>query len=292
MLWFTLSLLTAMISATEVASMKKLLSGVRPLEMVAFPLAYSLPLFLACLPFVPMPDLAPGVWTTALTLLPFNGLGLACTYWAARISPLSLTMPFQAFTPVVAVFLGISMLGEMPTLWGGLGIVVIVMGSWVLNLDPATARGKGVLLAPFRAILKERGSMLMLAAAIIYGLCAVLGKKLVLQSSPLFAGTFFFSLHNSVLLLVFLLTGRVRPRVLLGRPKAGLFVGTAMFLHVICHMFAVSMITTAYMIAIKRLNGFFSVILGRFMFGEGNMRFRMAGAGAMALGAAVIAILG
>ncbi|MBK7497414.1 MAG: hypothetical protein IPI28_19180 [Candidatus Omnitrophica bacterium] len=71
------------------------------------------------------------------------------------------------------------------------GIVMIVTGSYVLNLSKVTSG----FLGPFRAIAREPGSKLMLLVSFIYAFTSVIGKLAVLHSNPYVFG----SLYNITL---------------------------------------------------------------------------------------------
>ena len=57
---------------------------------------------------------------------------------AVNLSPLSLTIPYLGFTPVVVTVLAYPLLGEVPALQvrrsGLIGIALVVMGAIALNL--------------------------------------------------------------------------------------------------------------------------------------------------------------
>ncbi|NCC25961.1 MAG: EamA family transporter [Deltaproteobacteria bacterium] len=291
MLWFSLSILAAFFSATEAAYLKRRFGDRSPMGMNGVLSAYSLPFLLAALILLDLSPPGNDFWATMAVLIPVNALGTILHITAINISPLSLTMPYLAATPAFALGIAYVILGETPSAGGVAGIAVLIVGSYVLNLGTAPDGGR-FSLGPFRAMFRERGSRLMLGAAMIYGLTAVLGKKIVLQSDPLAAAIFFgLALHVTVLTLA-LTVGRIRCRDLFVRPGPGLMVGALQLAHLLCHFTAVSLVTTAYMVAVKRLNGLFGVIYGGLIFREGRMPVRLAGAGLMALGAAVIALFG
>ena len=290
MLWFFLSLLTAFAAASEGAVIKWRFADLRAPELVATPLLFSLPFFLAMTGIVERPETPdPAFWTTVALLAPINAVGFICHTWALKLSPLSLTLPFLAFTPLLVVLTGSLILGELPGPWGGVGVAAIVIGSYVINLDSVGREG---LWGPIKAIGRERGSLLMLCAAAIWGLAAVLGKKLVLQSSPMYAAAWFFSLHNSALLLALVCTGRIRFRVLAARYKPLALLGGLYLLEIVCHYSALALIEAVYMVAVKRLLGVFAVGYGWFFFKERNIGYRFAGAAVMTAGAVVIAMWG
>lgn len=289
MFWFLLSLATAFFAATEAAVIKKFLSDLEPLELASYPLAYSLPLFFVVLLFLPRPELKPDFWPTLALLLPINYLAFVSYIRGVSIAPLSVSMPFLSFSPAVAIFSGFLFLGEVPSTWGLVGIGAIVAGSYVLHLDSASP---GRLMEPFKAIFRERGAVLVLIAAAIFGVSAVMGKVLVLQSSPVYAGTMFFFVHNLIFVGLMFLFGKLRWSRLVLRPKAGMVVGSMLFSHIIFHFTAIALVAAAYMIAVKRLSGLFAVLYGGVLFKETHIPIRLAGAACMSLGAACIALWG
>ena len=287
MLWILLSLGTALFSASEAALTRHGFQHASPSSAVVAPLIFSLPLFALTMPFLEPPQLQPGFWSVLALLVPINAAGYYLQNWSFKSSPLSLTVPFMAFTPVFVLGTGFLYLGERPSAWGCLGVLVTVVGGYMLYADE-----KGGVLAPFRAILRERGSMLMLAAAMVWSVASVMGKQLILLSSPLYAGCVFSLAHNAALLLFLLLIGQVRPKELRPRIRHQLGLGLCLYLHIICHFAAVSMTTVAYMLSIKRLNGLFALGFERFLFGQPMLRNRLHGTAWMTAGAVIIAVMG
>ena len=268
--------------------LKRYFGHLRPLEMNAVIVLFSLPFFLVMFLFVDTPELAPGFWPTMSFTIPLNALGMVLHMTAINLSPLSLTMPYLAFTPAFVAVIAFLALGEAVTLVGVAGIVLIMLGSYVLNMGG----GMSSAFDPFKAIFRERGSLFMLLAAMIYAVTAVFSKKVAMQSSPVFAALVYFTILNGGLLLIFFLSGKVKLKNVVKRPLPGLLAGFFLAAHVTSHFVAVTMVATVYMISIKRISGVFSVAYGKLWFGDKNIGFRMLGAVFMAAGAAVIAILG
>lgn len=80
----------------------------------------------------------------------------------------------------------------------------------------------------------------------------------------------------------------MRSGSLLARPAAGILLGLAVALTVVCHMVAISKIEAAYMISIKRTSLLFSVLYGAYWFREEKIRERLAGAALMLAGILMI----
>ncbi|KAH9329476.1 hypothetical protein KI387_001584 [Taxus chinensis] len=54
---------------------------------------------------------------------------------ALQVSPMSVTIPYLAFTPVMLVFTSYFLMNEMPSVRGLLGVVVVTVGGYMLVLD-------------------------------------------------------------------------------------------------------------------------------------------------------------
>jgi len=207
---------------------------------------------------------------------------------AIKLSPLSLSIPFLSFTPVFMILTGFIVLEEVPNSWGIIGIGFVVAGSYLLNVTQV----KYGYFAPFRAILKEPGSILMLVVAFIYSFLAVLGKKAIQHSSPLFFGFFFLAALDITTLIFFPFLEKIRWRDILKVPVKGLSVGLMLFLHALFHCLAINMIEAVYMIAVKRMSILFSVVYGWILFKESDISARMLGALFMFAGVVFIILLG
>jgi drug/metabolite transporter (DMT)-like permease len=99
---------------------------------------------------------------------------------ALQVSPMSLCIPFMAFSPVFLIPMGYIVLGELPSFAKLLGVVLIVIGSLVMHRK-LFATG---WLAPLTAIVRERGSRYILLVAFILAITSPVEKQLVLMSSP------------------------------------------------------------------------------------------------------------
>jgi drug/metabolite transporter (DMT)-like permease len=286
--WILPALLTALMTASQDALVKRYFSNLSMFDMLAFPMAYSLPLFGLILPHVPVPALDGTFAIYFIAGIPVNLIGFLLHMRAIQVSPLSLSLPYLAFTPVFILLTGFVILGEVANGWGVFGVCIIVAGAYVLNIDPEVYSP----LSPFIALCREKGSLLMLLTAFIYSVGAVIGKKAIQHSSVMFFTTAFFSVFNSVCLAGMLITGRTRFGRLKRFPLQGALVGGLLFGHALCHGWAISMTKAVYMIAVKRLSILFGVIYGGLFFHERHLMYRMIGAGLMVVGAAVVTLKG
>ena len=286
MLWILLSLLTALSVSAQDTWVKKCFSGMTTYEMAAYPLIYSLPLFVVSIAFVPVPVFGSDfAWAFAVSL-PLNAVGFLLYMKAIKISPLSLTVPYLAFTPVFMLFTGYIFLNEIPGPRGIVGILTICCGGYILNIDPVRWR----LLAPFRAVFHETGSWIMLIVAFVYSFTSVIGKKAILNSSPLFFGVSFFITFNLCLICLMRVTGKIRFATFRKSPVNGFISGIFLYLQTLLHCLAVSLIEAAVMISVKRLSILFSILLGKAVFKERHASIRFSGALLMLAGTLLITL--
>jgi len=123
---------------------------------------------------------------TFLIYLTLNVLMITAVMWlyfrALQISPMSMCIPFLSFTPVFLIPTGFLILGEVPSPLKALGVALIVVGSLVMHRR-LFAEG---LLAPVKAVLREKGSRYMLLVSLIFAITNPLDKKLVTMSDVFF----------------------------------------------------------------------------------------------------------
>lgn len=288
MTWFLLSLAAAFLMASNSAWMKRFYSDVSPWEMCIIPFFYSTPLCGIALLMIDMPEIGSGFFPAFSWVFPLTMTAIVLHFRAIHMSPLSVTLPFLSFTPVFVLFTGELILGEKLNFLGTTGILLVVLGGYVLNLDSA----KYGILGPLKAIWREPGSALMLLVAAMYGLCSVGGKVLILESSAMFTGMLLFASIGVSLTIILVGVGKAKLSTILGNPLYGMGAGLIVFTEIVCHNVAISLTAAAYMITIKRMAGIFSVIYGWLLFNEHGIRYRLIGTGIMTAGAAFIALFG
>ena len=289
MSWFGLTLLSAFSLATADAITKRYLSDYRAGQMTLVRFGVTGLLLLPLLLMQPWPSLPAPFWGWIGLLLPIEILAMWLYMKAIRECPLSLTLPYLAFTPVFNVVTAYALLGETVTLPRFMGISLVVCGAWLLNLD-ARHDGRGpAFLAPFQAIVREQGSRLMLAVAALYSLTSVMGKGALQYVTPGFFGPFYFVLLGAVTVLLFASRDVRRWRVLARRPWAHLLVGLFMSIMVLAHFSAIAHVEVAYMIAVKRTSLLFGMLYGAWLFGETGLRRHLAAGALMIAGVYLIA---
>ncbi|MGE0372806.1 MAG: DMT family transporter [Gammaproteobacteria bacterium] len=265
--WFPLAMISAVTLGAADALTKRYFQDYQGWEMVlvriAVPGLILLPLALAR----PIPAVPPEFWGGMLVLVPLELLAMWLYMLAIRDSPLYLTLPYLAFTPVFNVLTGYLMLGETISARGFAGILSVVLGAWLLNLNHLATPLRGWFV-PLRAIAYERGSRLMLTVALVYSLTSALSKQVMLYATPESFGAFYFVLLSGVVLAA---TALFRPRglrVLVERPLPLVVVGVLMAAMVVTHFIAIAGIEVAYFLSVKRSSLVFAILFAMILFGE------------------------
>lgn len=221
-------------------------------------------------------------------------------YLAITISPLSLTVPFLTFTPALIPFFSALILNEGVTPVTYVGILLVVVGGYLLFFE----RGKDIF-KPFRSFFKEKGSILMMIAAVVYSSTAVLNRKLVLLTGSYNLGAI-YPLMSGIVVSLLLIPLWIRDRrkanedaelspaspklprtpgkiaIMIGAGIAGASMITN-------HFIAAGMVNAAYMISVKRTSALFALIYAHFLFREKDLRKRIVGVVLMIAGVFVIA---
>jgi drug/metabolite transporter (DMT)-like permease len=286
--WFLLAILTAVAVAGRDVSVKKLSANHSAMEIAAIELFWSIPFFLFGLCLIPIPPLDSYFWWSFAISLPLNWVSYLLYIIALTLAPLSITVPLLSFTPVFAILTGALILDEHVNVYGFWGIILIVVSSYLLNFNEAH---KGYF-KPFIALFTEKGSLLMFIVAFLFSIAGVVGKKAMIHSSPLFFGYFFFLVCNFSMLCGILLCSKVSVAKILRHTKAGIWLGSLFFLHIMLHCLAITGTNAAYMISIKRSSILFSVLFGWLLFKEEHFKFRGPASMLMFIGALLIAIFG
>lgn len=287
MIWFFLSLAAALSIAARDVSIKSY-KGLQPREIAVLELFWALPALIIGCVFVEIPPLDQTFWWTFILSIPINIMAYVLYLNAIKISPISLSVPFLAFTPIFMILTGFWVLGETINLWGGFGTGLIVIGSYILHFK----KNQLNFSAPFSAFIHEKGSWYMLIVAVLFAFAAVIGKKAILHSSPLFFSYSFFLVFNILILMGLFVRGKNNWQKIIRNSPKGLWLGGLLMIHISFHALAISISTAVYMVAVKRSSILFSVLLSWLILKERDIHYRGLGTLIMFVGMIFITLLG
>ncbi|MBI5847376.1 MAG: EamA family transporter [Nitrospirae bacterium] len=110
--WVTLSRTSAFFLATSDALAKKALQDQNEFLVTWFRMLFTLPVLVVTLFLVPWPRLDADFYLAFFAALPLELITVILYIKAFKRSPLSLTMPFLALTPVFLIAVSYAVLGE------------------------------------------------------------------------------------------------------------------------------------------------------------------------------------
>ena len=295
MLWFLFALTTATCESFRDVFNKKSLET-NDIYIVAWSLNFFTVVFLLPLVWITgVPEIGDRFFLSLAINSTLNGLSFLTLMKAIQASDLSKVAPMTTFTPLFLLLTSPLIVGEFPNPSGFVGIALIVVGAYLLNLN---ARKAGYL-APFKMLWKERGTKLGLLVAFLWSITANFDKIGVQNSAPIF---WVFSMFAGITLL---LSPLVMFQSKLGFKgskgnqissfsfrKSLVSIGLFNAIAVAFQMFALNLTLVPYVISVKRTSAIFSVIWSKVIFKESGFQERVTGAVVMVLGVICIALSG
>jgi len=287
MSWFVYAFVCALSLATADALSKKILDdNVDPSIVAWVRVGYAVPFMVIIIPFIDKPELDGVFYMATFMAIPFDMIALLLYMKAIKVSPLSLTLPFLSLTPVFLIGTSYIILGERPDKSGFIGIILVVIGAYLLNVHTIN-RG---LFEPFKAIAREQGSVLMIIVAFTFSIGVCFGKIAIQHSDPIFFSVVYSILLSFFLFLVISFKTRQFFSKAISRPVPFLLIGILITIMVITHVKAINLVEVSYMISVKRLSILFGVIYGVVFFKETNIKERFFGATVMVSGIIMITV--
>lgn len=240
--------------------------------------------------FIPQfEELSVSFWEALFINGTLNLIATVVYLKAIKHSELSVTIPMLAFTPVFLIFTSPIILGksELPNLISLVGILLVVFGSYLLNINE---RHLG-FWKPFRALLKENGPKLMLLVAFIWSITSIYDKVGSRETSSIF-WTLSVHFYINIFIGIILIFRRLKKieTFKISHIKEIIPIGLFSSLTSLFQMTAVQLALVANVISIKRTSIVISTIFGYLFFREKNIRSRMLGASIMVLGVIFITL--
>ena len=261
--------------------------GIHPL-VVNF-LTYFL-LSLVCLfiaAFIQWPVLPRQFWIYSILGGIVGALGNGFLVKALQYGDLSILGPINSYKSVVGIMVGIILLGEIPNLWGILGIALIIYGSYFV-LDTTTERFS-------LALLKKRDIQYRLWAMILTAIEAVFVKKVILSSSTIMAfmsWCCFGAVFSFVLLFIYRREINKEVKIISNR-YIGKFAALIVCIGTmqLTTNYTFEHLAVGYSLSLFQLSTIVSVLLGYRFFKELNIRKKLIGSAIMIIGSIVIILL-
>ncbi|MBN2367459.1 EamA family transporter [Candidatus Woesearchaeota archaeon] len=215
--------------------------------------------------------------------------GIAAIYYikALHISGVGHTIPLLSITPALILIWGF-FIGEIPTWLSASGVMMIVIGVYVLNIS----KNKEGILEPLLYVFKNKGSLMMFIIAIVYSINAVLFRFGYTYSDQF---TFLGSVGlGEIVLFSIILFFKKKPVKKIFTKDPLLLAGSAIAVVIgnILVAFAYNFLQVSYAIAMKRITILFSVIFGILFLKEKFSVEKLIGSVIIVAGVMLIAFYG
>ncbi|MGE5378172.1 MAG: EamA family transporter [Bacteroidota bacterium] len=211
---------------------------------------------------------------------------------ALRLTDLSILGPINAYKSILSLLLGIFILGEIPTLLGAAGILLILLGSYFF-IDPAPAQKDRNRVA---LLFRDRGVQLRLAVLVLSATEAIFLKKALLLSSPLITFIFWCILGAFIAMIfsLFSLKADIKSDLSTFKQRTSTYLLLALTtgLMQLSTLYAFGVLQVGYSLALFQTSALLSVFFGYKFFREQNLARRLLGASVMVMGAIFIVTFG
>ncbi len=290
-MWILLALYFALWNAISAVIIKKIVTKTAPFLFVFISEVFIFPFVIGMiLIFGGFPGISDGFWLFIIGSSTFDLVAFLAVAWAYRIADISLVAPMSSFNPVFATIMAMIFLGETPTPTKFIGIAVIAIGTYLLDIK----RG---LFVPLKKLFSNRGVQLFLLANLLWGVTPVFQKQaigLTHTASPL-VGPLFTALISNGLVTIYLL-----PWVIAHRGQAKQAVVRYWWVFLILAPFTAlaqlagfttyTLTNIGYATAIFKLSTLFTIIMGWLVFGEKDIKQRFIGALVMLAGTFILVL--
>ena len=285
MVWFVFAFSTALFESLKDVFSKK---GLKNFDeyIISWALRFfALPFLIPLLFIIEIPEFGDQFWIALLIGGSLNILPTILYMKALKHSDLSITVPMITFTPLFLLLTSPLIVGEFPNFLGLIGVLLIVVGSYTLNIN---RRHEGYF-GPFKALLKEQGPKLMLMVAIIWSFTSNIDKIGVQNSSPIFWVIAINIFLTVAMFPIMIYKSRRNLQQISPGYKALFPIGLASALTLIFQMTAINLVLVTYVISIKRTSAIMGVLFGYLIFKEKGIKERLVGVLIMIIGVIFIA---
>lgn len=293
-LWFFLALASALLYSFRGILEKHLIKNINKyvlgfaIRFFALPF-FFLPFFFLPDIFIPLSELPAQFWLAVIILTVVSTpLETIFYYKAIKEEEVSLVLPILSLSPVITLIFSTIILKEFPTLWGVIGVLLIIFGIYALKLGHA----REGIWQPFHHLKNNRGVRLMSVVLLSYGLGSVFDKMGVANSNA-----YMFALANYIgvsctLFAITYLKAKTHLKELFIYKKYFLIIGFIVAGYTLLYMLALETSFATYAIAVRSTSVLFTIILAYHFFKEKDLIQKAFAAVIIVLGLICIKIFG
>ncbi|WP_461041617.1 EamA family transporter [Spirosoma harenae] len=209
---------------------------------------------------------------------------------ALHLGDLSVLGPINAYKSVVGLIVSVFLLNEIPGWWGLAGVLLIIVGSYVVLGNGDSQKGLSL------HVFQRPAVKLRLAALVFSAIDGAFLKKAILVSTPITA-FFYWCLLGFVCTLLWILLSvrkKWRPQLALLASQKTIFIALCVVVALtqLASNVALAGMPVGYALALFQTSALLSVLFGYQFFREQHILRKLIGASIMVTGAILITVLG
>ena len=288
MIWIILAFATAIFNSAAMIAQKKVLLEEHAMEFSAVFSLINLILSLPLIYFIDFSKLTFNLIAIIFLIAWISSVAFLLIAKSVRHMEVSFVAPLLVIEPGITSIVAFFSLNEVLSLWQIGGISLLILGSYVLELEK-----KSRIFDPLKKLIKLRYAKYILIAILMYSITAVAERYILVAydlqvSAYIFLVHIFLALHFMIMLSTF--HDGIKG-IKNGFKKAGLPILLVSFFTVIHRFTQIAAFKLAYVgivLAIKRTSSLLTVIIGGELFHEKNIMRKSIATAIMIIGAVLI----
>lgn len=289
-MWFVYSLFFAIWTSISLLIIKKLTAKIDSRSLLFIVFIFTIPaVFILLMLTGGIPRVTTNFYVFITIAALMDSVAFLFQFSAINRAPISLIAPIASFTPLFTTIFAIFTLGEIPTPFKFFGIILIVFGAYLLNIEDIK---KGIF-APIKDLFANRAVRFMLFSTFLWSITPIFQKKAIFETfpqTPLY--TYFIdALLVGIILCPFAIKKAInyKKEVSINLKWFILFgIGTA--IAAFAAWTAFSLANVGYVTTVLRLSGLFSIILGGVFLKEQKIKEKFIAAAIMLAGVFILVI--
>jgi len=293
-MWFFYSLISAFVYSLRSIFEKKYILHINKYILAFGVRVFALPFFLIPLLNNPsyiqnLSDLPGSFWIATIYITFISTpIEMLLFYEALKKEEVSTLVPFLALNPIVTTIVNIIVFKDIPTVWGVLGIVLIVAGIYLLN----SSKSKGGILGPFKYIAHNPALKLMLIMMLFNSSSIVVDKIGIKGANVYFYAFVNYLLVSLSLFLIAFYKAKSEFSQIKKFLKPLLIVGLIVAIYTLLRFLALDLGNAAYVSAIMGSSTLFTIIWGTFYLKEKEKALKILVGVLITIGLILIKVLG
>ena len=289
-MWVWYSLFFAFWSSIGAVLVKNLSKKIKPLPLLYAVFLFNVPASFILLFFVGgIPKVTTDFYIFISIAAILDVIALSSYFVAINQTAISILFPISSFSVIFTTIIAAFTLHEVPTGIKFIGILLVVIGAYLLNI----ADIKGGIMKPFKLLFSNKGVLLFLLSNLIWSITPIFQKKAIFETSP--QVPLFPSFFGMLLVLLILTPFAIKKAIasfkeISSNVKWFAFNGIGTAFAQAAAFAAFSLTYLGYATAVFRLSTLFIIIFGGVFLKEERIKERLLGGSVMVLGTTLLAM--